>query len=154
MPSNLEWLELWGLSDQSVDICSLDGGLKCLMSWVLSDMLQMQIACNENGKILFARCSLHWCWCCLHVWEKVMSYLNTRYISHVLTFLSFNPILLTCQHAGEKRIQWLGQWRLSAPCVSPHWSREHSPMGQRLTITCLHTEISVQMKDQGLAPDQ
>ena len=123
MPSNSERLELWGLLDQSVDVYSLDGGLKCLIRWVSSDTLQMQITCDENGKILFARCSLHWCWCHLHAWEKVVLYLDTRYVSCVLALLVL-PILLTCLCAGEKRIWWLGQWRSSATCVGPHWSTD------------------------------
>jgi hypothetical protein len=90
MPSNSEQLTLWGLSDQSIDIYSLDGGPKHLIRWVSSDTLQMQITCNKNRKILFTRCSLPWCWCQLHTWEKVVSYLNTRYISSLSLF--FKPL--------------------------------------------------------------
>jgi len=78
MPSNSKRLQLWGILDQSVDAYSLDGGPKRLIQWVSVNCLRMRVALDEAGAILFARCSLHWCWRRLHAWENVVSYRDTR----------------------------------------------------------------------------
>jgi hypothetical protein len=121
MPSNSKQLKLWGLSNQSINIYSLNGGPQQLIRWVSSDTLMMQVACNKNRKILFTRCSLHWCWCQLHTWEKVMSYLNRMYIFPFLLFICFLFICL---------IQ-----ALTMECVSVY-RRKKKPVARAMEIIC------------------
>jgi hypothetical protein len=80
MPSSSDQLQLWGVSPESVDAYVLDGGPKELINWVLLAHLQMCVAVDQGGNILFARCSLHWCWERLHAWDDVVCYINNRYI--------------------------------------------------------------------------
>jgi hypothetical protein len=60
--SSLDQLQLWGISEDSMDAYALDGGPKELIKWVALAHLQMCVAVDWSGNILFARCSLHWCW--------------------------------------------------------------------------------------------
>ncbi len=147
MPSNLKWLALWGLSDQSVDVYSLDGGPKCLIKWVSSETLRMRIVCDMNGKILFARCSLPWCWWRLHAWDKVVSYLNTRYISLLSLFFTFTH-MFACRRkknpvAGAMEIVCLMCWPTLVNCVAypgatpPGWRVEDLSSLQYLVEGCL-----------------
>ncbi len=121
MPSNSKRLKLWGLSDQSVDVYSLDGGPRQLIRWVSSDTLMMQVACNTNGKILFARCSLHWCWYQLHTWDKVMSYLDRMYVFPFLLFICFLFVCLI--------------WALTVECVSVYRRKKNLVAGV-MEIVC------------------
>jgi hypothetical protein len=78
MPSSSERLLLWGISKETVDAYSIDGSKKQLIRWVSVDQLRMRMALDENGKLLFGRCSVHWCWKRLHVWDTVVSYSAPR----------------------------------------------------------------------------
>lgn len=80
MPSNSNHLKLWGISTETVDAYSLNGSKKKLILWVTVNQLRMHMALNENGKLLFGRCCVHWCWKCLHTWDTVVLYLSPWYV--------------------------------------------------------------------------
>jgi hypothetical protein len=57
--------------------------------------VQMRVAADTGGNILFARCSLHWCWRRLHAWDDVVSYTNTRYATVMCTSCATGMLLMT-----------------------------------------------------------
>jgi hypothetical protein len=81
MPSNSKRLQVWGISTETVDAYALDGRPKKLIRWVSPHRVLTRMACDENGKLLFGRCCLHWCWRRLHAWDTVVLYSSPRYIT-------------------------------------------------------------------------
>jgi hypothetical protein len=100
MPSNLKWLLLWGILMETVDAYSLDSSEKKLIHWVSVDRLCMCMVLDENGKILFGWCSVHWCWKRLHAWDTIVSYSSPRYLHFLHLFVIIGSHNVSCRCMG------------------------------------------------------